>query len=326
MKIKCQRNTSDVMSEDTFYTFSNSDFEIKEVGEHLFVSGFVSSFEVDENNDLTSQEILVRKLNDPDNDMAKNLSYKHKWLKKDKDDFESKLGVMEGKAEIKTNPKTNEPGVWATYKLLKTSPYYNDALYDIKNRGVSGFSIEFKDAKRNLIKFGNTIANYLEDFFLGGVALVARPAVKSTHITGFFTKEIYLQEEGEEAKMEKKDAEVPKTQETTAPAEVTKDDLDKIKAETDALKAMVEKERTEVESLRQNTEKEKLKKELEQLQAERKVLVPQGEQQVPGTIPAEKDKIDAAKKDADDIVAIAKDKSQPVYNRILKVLDATYKE
>jgi hypothetical protein len=321
------------MSDNTFFTFNTSDFELKEKGEDVFVSGFISSLEVDENNEVTGQDKLLEKINDPNNDMAKNLSYKHKWVKKDRLDHENKLGVMHGKAVIKTNPRTNQPSVWAEYLLLKTSPYYNDAIYDIKNRGVSGFSIEFKDAKKALVKFGNTIANYLEDYFLGGVALVARPAVKSTHITNFYTKEIYfLDDEGAEKMEIKEENQTTEPQKQEPPKvdvpapEVSKQDIDSIKKETDALKAQLEKEKQEVDLIKQNLEKQKIKQELEKLEAEKKVLVPVGEHKLPGTESSESQKMNEAKKDADDLMAIVKNKDTPVYDKVMKVLDETYKE
>ena len=96
------------MSDEIFYTYNVSDFEMKEEGGEVYVSGFISAFEIDEHNDIASQDELLEKINDPHNELAKNLSYKHKWLRKDMADFENKLGVMVGKAEKKVIPE--KPG------------------------------------------------------------------------------------------------------------------------------------------------------------------------------------------------------------------------
>lgn len=312
------------MSDEIFYTYNVSDFEMKEEGGEVYVSGFISAFEIDEHNDIASQDELLEKINDPHNELAKNLSYKHKWLRKDMADFENKLGVMVGKAEKKVIPETGQPGVWATYHLLKTSPYYDSAVYDIKNKGVTGFSIEFKDVVRKLVTIGGKMANYLQEYFLGGVGLVARPSVKSTQITGFYTKDMYINVEGEDVKMETKEA--PVAAEPVKP-EVTKEDIEKQNAEIKALQEQVAKEKSEIDLLKNDAQKEKLKKELESLQAEKKVLAPAvGEQKQPGTLTAEKEKIAQAATDADKLKEIANNHSESPYNRARKILDITTQE
>jgi len=282
-------------SEEKEFNFTySSGFEFKEVGEDLHIQGFLSGEELDENGDVTSQDVLFNKVGDVNNPYSYYLSYKHKWLKGDKIDKENALGVLKSK-DIRINPKTNKKGVWGDYLLLKTSPYYNDAIYDIKNGGVSGFSIEFKEAERKPVKIGNVNAYYLNDFFYGGAGLVARPAVHSACMTGFFAKEFEynddLDEEKESeirksppkdkeigvGKMESKEEgniEVNKSESETLNQTKTEDnnDINKFKSENDLLKKQIE-----VEKL--NQEKERLTKELQELKAKNRVLVPDKSEQ-----------------------------------------------
>lgn len=315
--------------EDFFYVYNTSDFEIKSEGDDFYVSGFISTETVDENGDILDQQKLLTNLTDRSNPYAQYLSYKHKWLKGDKEDFSNALGVLQ-KAEIKENPLNGKPGVWAEYKLLKTSPYFDSAKYDIENRGVSGFSIEFKDAKRKPINIATRFANFLEDYVFGGVGIVARAAVKSAIIDGFYAKEYEITEEGVENMEGKEDAQVktesvtePVTEPVKAPEPVVDtpntDELDKMKSELEAQKK-------ELERLKIEHEKELVKQELENLKAKSKVLVETGihkqEDVAPSTQPTQS--IDPKETLKAEIKTILDDPKLSRYDKISRVLDKTF--
>lgn len=313
-------NIKDVKSkpDEFFYTYNTSDFEMKSEGDEFYVSGFISTETVDENGDVVSQQNLLNKLLDKSNPYAQYLSYKHKWLKGDKEDFSNVLGVLQ-KAEIKENPIVNKPGVWAEYQILKTSPYFDSAIYDIKNRGVSGFSIEFKEAKRKPISIGTKFANFLEDYIFGGVGIVARAAVKSAVVDGFYAKEYEYIEEGDE-NMEGKEAEpvaeAPIVQAPVAEPDKSNEDLDKMKSELNAQKQ-------ELEKLKIQQEKEIVIKELEALKAKSKVLIETGEHTPEEMAPKPRTDEELAEQSKKEIMDIINDKTLDRHEKIVRLLDKT---
>jgi len=265
------------------FTFNTTDFEIKQTGDELYVGGFISVEELDENGDITNQDRLLQKINDNTNPYAKYLSYKHNWIKGDKKDFANALGVLDGNAEIKVHPN-GKKGVYANYHLLKTSPYYDAAVYDIKNKGVSGFSTEFKDAKRKSVNLGTKIANYLDDFTFGGVGILARPAVKSSYIGGFYAKEFYYNEDEpiENKTIEEGVKKMENKEEAPKPVEVTPvvDNSNKVNEDLEKLKSEVNNGKQELEKYKLEQERERIKSELENLKAKPKVLVDGTEQNI----------------------------------------------
>jgi len=304
-------------ADDFYYIYNTSDFEMKSEGDDFYVSGFISTETVDENGDILDQNKLLEKLMDKSNPYAQYLSYKHKWLKGDKDDFSNALGVLQ-KAEIKENPLIKKPGVWAEYKLLRTSPYIDSARYDIENRGVSGFSIEFKEAKRKPVSISAKFANFLEDYVFGGVGIVARAAVKSAIIDGFYAKEYELNEEGVE-KMEGKEEAAPAQAvvETPVQEEIKSDpELDKMKAE-------LAEQQKELEKIKIQQEKDKVIKELEALKAKSKVLVEVGEHKQESVAPQAKTSEEIAEANRKEIMDIVNDKTLDRHEKILKLLDKT---
>jgi hypothetical protein len=312
------------------YTFTPTDFELKSEGEDYYLSGFVSGPEVDENGDFTAQEKLLTKLQDDNNPYALYLSYKHKWLKGDKTDFDNALGVRQ-RAEMKENPKTKKQAVWAEYKLLKTSPYYDAAIYDIKNKGVSGFSIEFRDAKRKMISIGSTIANFLEDYVFGGVGIVARAAVKSTLFDGFYAKE-FIYNGGEntmEGKEDKKEVVDTKVDDTQKVEEQKQDDSKKVEEnktneDLEQMKSELEAQKAELEKLKIQQEKEKVMQELENLKAKSKVLVEQGEKKLTDGEVKTTDLLQQQNDQKAEIEKIVQDKTLSNYDKISKIIDKTF--
>jgi len=311
-----------LMDKNTFgYTFNTTDFELKQVGEEFYVGGFVSVEELDENGDITNQERLLNKLNDPENPYAQYLSYKHKWTKGDKDDFSNALGVKEGDAVMKTHAN-GKKGVYANYHLLKTSPYYDAAVYDIKNRGVSGFSTEFKEAKRKDVTLGNRIVNYLDDFIFGGVGIVARPAVKSACISGFYAKEIYynyedpietkVDNEGVK-KMEAKEevVETPVVIETPKVEVKPNEDIEKLKQENASLEAELEKAKLE-------KQKAELVEKLQSLKAQGRVITEVDKVETFETQNPANDRIALLKKEAE---AIGNSKDLGTYEKIRQLYE-----
>jgi len=300
------------------FTFNTTDFELKQVGDELYVGGFVSVEELDENGDVTNQERLLNKLNDDTNPYAKYLSYKHQWIKGDKKDFSNALGVKEGEAIIKKHPN-GKNGVYADYHILKTSPYYNDAIYDIKNKGVSGFSTEFKDPKRRDVQLGNKIVKYLDDFTFGGVGIVARPAVKSAYISGFYAKEFYYNESEpiESKTIEEGVKNMEAKEEVVKPVEVVPvvDNSNKINEDLDKLKSEVNNGKQELEKYKLEQERERIRSELENLKAKPKVLVDNSEQNINTANPI----INGDDILMQEIQAIQKDKKLNTYDKAYKI-------
>jgi hypothetical protein len=274
--------------------FNATDFEVKSEEDGFYVSGFVSAPVPDSSKDFVEQEKLLNKMLDPTNPMSKNLSYGHGWTKGDVNDSEV-FGVLKH-AELKEHPVIKQPAVWAEYKLMKTHPYYNKAVYNLKENALKGFSIEFNETKRKFVKFGNTIVKKLEDYFLGGVALVGRPQHLNATLTGFAIKEyvfnggsnMEIKEEVNnaapainEVKTDSVKTEDVKTEVVKKEDNQTKDDVAKLKAELDSIKAekAEEKRKAEIDAL---------KAEIENLKADKKVLVDTTEQNFKNQDPADK--------------------------------------
>lgn len=302
--------------------FSPTNFELKESPDGYFVSGFISSDSVDEYGDVVDQYTLLNKINDQTNIYASLLSYQHGWIKGDKLDSKA-LGVLQYPAEMKSNPATGKEQVYATYKLMKTHPNFENAIYELKNKAIKGFSIEFKEAKRKLIKIGNIVAKKLEDYVFGGVGLVSRPANHDAVLTGFVAKEFIYNDDGEDSMEIKEDKIDNKTindsnkdsekQEESKKEEVVKNDeeLSKIKAEIEASKK-------EVEKLKLEQEKQKVFQELESLKAKKTVLVDTTEETVESQKPAS-NPIEA--NPLDDVNKIIKDSNLSVYDKIKKTME-----
>lgn len=252
--------------------FSAGEIECKSIEDDFYVSGFISAPSPDVSNDYLEQEKLLEKLIDLKNPMSKNLSYGHGWTKGDSNDTDV-LGVLKN-AELREHPVLKKPAVWAEYKLMKTHPYYNKTIYNIKENALKGFSIEFNEAKRNFVKFGNTVVKKLEDYFLAGVALVGRPNQINATLTGYVVKEFVFDDGG------RKDMEVK--EEVTQSKEVSKVDEKPIEKPSNN---EVEELRKELEFLKAQKAEETrqaeinaLKKELDSLKAEKRVLVDKTEQ------------------------------------------------
>lgn len=274
--------------------FNATDFEVKSEEDGFYVSGFVSAPTPDSSKDYLEQERLLTKMLDPTNPMSKNLSYGHGWTKGDMNDSEV-FGVLKH-AELKEHPVIKKPAVWAEYKLMKTHPYYNKAIYNLKENALKGFSVEFNEAKRKLVKFGNTIVRKIDDYFLGGVALVGRPNQLNATLTGFAVKEyvfdggsnMEVKEEGnatptptEPVKTDEVKPEPVKTDEPKKDDSETKNDVAKLKEELDTIKAEKAEEKRQAEIAA-------LKAEIDKLKADKKVLVDTSEQNFNNQDPADK--------------------------------------
>lgn len=298
--------------------FCPTNFELKEEPDGYFVSGFISSDRVDEYGDVVDQYTLLNKINDQTNIYASLLSYQHGWIKGDKSDSKA-LGVLQYPAEMKLNPATGREQVYATYKLMKTHPNFENAIYELKNKAIKGFSIEFKEAKRKLIKIGNIVAKKLEDYVFGGVGLVSRPANHDAMLTGFVAKEFIYNDDGEDSMEIKEDKKVveestdKKVEETNVEADTSKNDeeLSKIKAEIEASKK-------EVEKLKLEQEKQKVFQELAALKAKKTVMVDTTEETVESQKPAAKP-VEA--NPLDDVNKILENKHLSVYDKIKQTME-----
>lgn len=263
--------------------FNATDFEVKSEEDGFYVSGFVSAPAPDSSKDYVDQGTLLQKLLDPLNPMSKNLSYGHGWTKGDVNDSDV-FGVLKH-AELKEHPVIKQPAVWAEYKLMKTHPYYNKAVYNLKENALKGFSIEFNEAQRRFVKFGNTIVKKLEDYFLGGVALVGRPQHLNATLTGFAIKE-YVFDGGKNMEVKEEVIATATPTEPVKPEPVkiddnTKEDVAKLKEELDSIKSekAEEKRKAEIDAL---------KAEIDALKAEKKVIVDTSEQNFTNQDPANK--------------------------------------
>lgn len=155
----------------------------------FYVMGFPSAPYFDAKGDYIDQETLLRKYNDPYNNYAKKLSYCHRWMKKDVLDFEKPLGVLQS-AELKEHPIYHVPAVYGTWKLIKTHPYYNQAVYELQNGALDGLSVELKDSQRVPMTLGDVSVNYLVDYELKGTGVVNRQMNDGALITNFIYKDL----------------------------------------------------------------------------------------------------------------------------------------
>ncbi|MDK2978927.1 MAG: hypothetical protein PWP52_1641 [Bacteroidales bacterium] len=311
--------------------FVPTNIEFKSIDNDIYVSGFVSHPNPDEVGDLVEQETLLNKMLDPTNPYASILSYGHGWIKGNSTDSHA-AGILQ-KAELKEHPLGGK-AVYGTWKLMRTYPDYEKIVYDLNEKALKGFSIEFKDAKRKLLKYGNVVVKKIEDYIFRGVALVSRPCNPLASITGIVAKEYYIAEgvENMEAKEDKADNPEPVKEDAQAPtndSEVVKnqtevsnpnsDDLDNLKSELEAQKK-------ELEKLKIEKEKERIKQELENLKANSNVLTEVGEHKLsevepkaPEPKPEDEQRLELQK----EVSTILDDSKLSRHDKILKILDKT---
>mgnify|MGYP001356963068 FL=1 len=319
--------------------FSPADIDLNETSNDVYVSGFVSSPYPDESGDVIDQFDLYNKFLDPYNFMAKKLSYGHGWLKDDQLDLDNALGVLQN-IELKEHPKLKVPCVYGTWKLMKTHPYYDKAIYGIKEGAMSGFSIEYKKGKSRDVIIGDVVANYIEDYQLGGVGIVCRPMNTDAFVTGFAIKEFKYNGKEIGDKMEKKEIEVDNVEENVVVKESAEnkandttinkpietithtekqteivDDVAKLKQELSELK----KHKAEED---QKAEIERLKKEIDSLKAEKRVLVDTSVQNFVNQDPKELQ----YQKSMEEISAIQADKKLSTYEKLRKISELELKE
>ncbi len=310
--------------------FNITSFEIKEDDGDYYVSGFVSAPIKDEKGEYLDQAKLVEKLNDPNNHLSKNLSYGHGWIKGDKNDM-GILGVLQ-KAELKEHPKYHKPAAFGIWKLIKTHPYFNRTLYEIREHALKGLSVEINKTKKKLVKLGNTIVNKVTDYFLGGVAIVGRPLNLGATLYGYERKEFYynggenmeVKEDEKVEEINQTESEVSKNNEVKETEKATENKQENIKKESpnkdsgeelNKLKKEVEELKIKKAEEERAKEIERLRKELESLKAEKRVIIDNKPQNFENQDPIEAKKLEEAK----EIEEIKNNKNLSIKEKLYKL-------
>jgi len=166
-----------------------SGLEFKEEDGEFFVEGFISTPDPD-NNDIVgtgdlpevilNQTDLVKQLNE--NPQAALGSYHHNRT-------EPPVCVVE-KAELKEHPKTKKPSAWIRAKVNKAHEKFNNIVYEVKNKIINGFSIEFDSRANAVVKeVSGKLCRVFDSVPLFGYGLASRGVHPGAIITGWGIKE-----------------------------------------------------------------------------------------------------------------------------------------
>lgn len=321
------------------------DIEIKEeTNGDLYIFGWASSGRPDSKKEIVSQDELFEQYNDENNIYSKFLSYKHGWLMGAEEDPKP-LGRLILN-EIRYNPKIQERAVYLGFKISKTHPKFDEVRYDLKERIITGLSIEYQVLEYHWEVMGNITVKKIDKLKLRGTGLVNRPINEDATLEGYFVKEFYydggeddmnVEVKGEAAPAATAGNPAPVAQPTQAPvaqptqvpvAQPTTNNSNE-NANADKL-AQLEKQLLEKDAIIKKQEEDLKSKEavkaavsdLAGLQAKKTVLVDGSEQNAVTADPT----LNAERMAFDDLKKIAGDKSIPLRDRVANVANAEFKK
>lgn len=212
-------------AEQKSYVFRTDqvDYQVVETksGKKFFVTGYISTSDIDIYNDLITENGLKSMLQQLTNNSIK-LDYEHEVWR----DNDSILPV--GKI---VESKIDDNGLWVKAQLNDASPKFKDLWTSIKNGFVDAFSIAFvpKNTVEKSGKDGMTV-RIIDDLELLNVAFTSVPINPNAKMDKVFTKALseineeedkMAEEEENKTPEEEKEEEQPEETEATEEAEET---------------------------------------------------------------------------------------------------------
>ena len=167
-----------------------------------YVTGYISTADIDLYNDIVTPKALKSMLNQINNSTIM-LDYEHEAWRDD-----SSI-IPVGKI---VEAKIDDRGLWVKAELNPYSPKFENMWGSIKDGFIKAFSIAFKPLKTVMKTIGETEVRLIEELELLNVALTGCPVNQSASVTSYKgMKSVMLKAitdfEKEESKMEKKDEE-----------------------------------------------------------------------------------------------------------------------
>lgn len=228
--MEAMQELKSVLENQEPYSFSTDKItygtvEVKGEKQH-FVTGYISTSDMDIYNDLITENGLKSMLNQI-NESVITLDYEHEAWRDDT----SILPV----AKI-VEAKHDERGLWVKAILNKHSPKFKALWGSVKDGFVNSFSIAFKALKTVEKVIGDSTVRLIEDLKLYNVAFTGIPVNKKATIEDYGMKSIMLKAISENEKigeqiivpkrlltkfMEEKNMVEEQTPETEAPVEET---------------------------------------------------------------------------------------------------------
>lgn len=250
-------------------------------GKKYFVTGYISTKDLDIYKDIVTEDCLV--------DMLNQIKTKNIKLDVEHEAFRDNPNIIPvGRI---TDAKIDAKGIWVKAELNEYSPKFSNVWGSIKTKFIDAFSIAFKPLKSIQTQVQNNTARLLQKVELLNIALTGNPVNPECKIGAVFTKSINeligdkmteeikaemseeekkkLEEEEKKKKEQpEKKSEEPKAEEK--PAEVP---VEEPKAEPVAEKPAEEPkaEESDIEK-KHNAEMKALKDKLDVLEAELKAV------------------------------------------------------
>jgi len=256
--------------------------EIKEENGNAYSKGYIATTHADRIKDIFSKSVLdkwANQINDPKGEYADAYAAS---IHHDRDD--KVIAGAAVKAEVK--PMDNgEYGLWVETMHNKEHPKYDNLNYEVENKMISGYSVEFKtDAEHPIIRNGEEFRVIddatLRGYGFAGPRTIVNPEAK---IVDYAIKELVSFEEPKEDKMNVKEEEtkpVDVPEEETKTEEQPKEEVEeKVDEETTEGDNEEEKEFKKWKQMKEDLKfKEKIKSVFEELNKKEKPLVNPGEQ------------------------------------------------
>ena len=224
---------------------------------NYFVTGYISTKDLDLYNDIVTEDCLK--------DMLNQLKTKNIKLDVEHEAYRDSPNIIPVGKIVEAH--LDGKGVWVKAQLNPASPKFTNVWESIRGGFIDAFSIAFKAVKSVKKSMDNGVVRLLSQVNLLNVALTGNPVNPDCTIGNVFMKSINEMESIEEEKMEieKKDevveeqptevVETPAEEVVEKPAEPVEEKDNEIKALSELVKKMSE----ELNSVRKDLAKPQLK-------------------------------------------------------------------
>jgi HK97 family phage prohead protease len=169
-------------------------------GTKHFVTGYISTKDIDLDNDIVTEDCLK--------DMLNQLREKNIKLDVDHEAYRDSPNIIPVGRIVEA--KLDTKGIWVKAELNEASPKFNSVWKSIKNKFIDAFSIAFKPVKDVKKSMDNAVIRLLHQVELLNVALTGNPVNPECGIGAVFTKSLNdmkaepTPEEREELRKQKK--------------------------------------------------------------------------------------------------------------------------
>ncbi len=214
--------------------------KLKEENGESYIEGFISTPDPDNNHLIGSgdlpdviegQEDIVKQLNENSQAMLGSIHHER---------VGSPITVVE-KAELKPHPETGSESAWARVKVNKFHPEFEKTKYEVENKILTGFSIEYDPNAPSTVKeVAGKLCRVYPTVPIFGYGLASRGVNSGAQYTGWSIKE-HLENYN---KLKKGDETMKSKEEEQAEAKAKEEAEAKAKEESET-KAKEEKEAAE---------------------------------------------------------------------------------